>query len=110
MLVTYIRVRPTSAREELAAFSALSIFRIAWTAWAYGSPAPTTRPSGPVAVVPDTWTHLPTRTAREYPMIGSHGVPLEMSCRWVATALPVLSSEEGRKGLSRGFSNRRGPR
>jgi hypothetical protein len=35
-------------------------------------------PSGPVAVVPDTVTMFPTRTAREYPTIGSHCVPLEM--------------------------------
>src|SRR2546425_3459501 len=38
-------------------------------------------PSGPVAVVPATCTTDPTRTAREYPTIGSHGVPLEMFWR-----------------------------
>jgi len=35
-------------------------------------------PSGPVAVVPDTVTILPTRTAREYPTMGSHCTPLDM--------------------------------
>src|SRR5690348_31137 len=38
---------------------------------------PTIAPSGPVAVVPATWTIDPTRTAREYPTTGSHGAPLE---------------------------------
>jgi hypothetical protein len=41
------------------------------------SPAPTTRPLSSVAVVPETLTTLPTRTAREYPTTGSHGVPDE---------------------------------
>jgi hypothetical protein len=31
----------------------------------YASPTPTTFPSSPVAVVPDTHTQFPTRTARE---------------------------------------------
>jgi hypothetical protein len=33
--------------------------------WAAGSPTPTIRPSGPVAVVPATKTSEPSRTARE---------------------------------------------
>ncbi len=57
------------------------MFRSACFVWAYGSPTPTTRPSGPVAVVPATYTPFPARTAREYPTMGSQGAPLEMSCR-----------------------------
>src|SRR4030095_11224579 len=52
--------------------------------WAYTSPTPTTWPSLSVAVVPETHTWLPTRTAREYPTTGSQGVPLEISCRIVS--------------------------
>src|SRR2546421_8518858 len=37
-----------------------------------------TRPSSSTAVVPATATHGPTRTAREYPTIGSHVAPDEM--------------------------------
>jgi len=40
-------------------------------------------PSRPVAVVPETWTTRPTRTAREYPTTGSHGAPLVMFCRFI---------------------------
>src|SRR5687767_7113575 len=55
---------------------------------AYASPAPTTRPEASVAVVPEMWTVLPTRTAREYPTIGSHGVPLEIFCRTRCSGRP----------------------
>src|SRR5689334_24173945 len=40
-------------------------------------------PDASVAVVPDTCTTLPTRTAREYPTIGSHIVPEEMLMRFI---------------------------
>src|SRR5437773_9008555 len=56
--------------------------RICTVCW-YGSPAPTIFPLASVAVVPETWMILPTRTAREYPTIGSHLVPVEMRCRVV---------------------------
>src|SRR3989441_8149904 len=46
-----------------------------WKAWPYGSPGKTTFPSGSVAVVPATATYAPTRTAREYPTIGSQRAP-----------------------------------
>ena len=38
-------------------------------------------PLASVAVVPETWMTFPTRTAREYPTMGSHCVPVEISCR-----------------------------
>src|SRR6266571_8309086 len=77
MLVRYMRVRTTSRREAPASASARSMLRSACTAWTYASPIPTILPSGPVAVVPATYTVDPTRTAREYPTTGSHGAPLE---------------------------------
>src|SRR2546427_4674219 len=46
-----------------------------WKAWPYGSPGKTTFPYGSVAVVPATATYAPTRTAREYPTIGSQRAP-----------------------------------
>src|SRR5438034_1364415 len=46
-----------------------------WTAWPYASPGATTFPCGSVAVVPATATYAPTRTAREYPTIGSQRAP-----------------------------------
>ncbi len=65
MLVTYMRVRTTSFKEAPARSSADSMFLIVCTVCAYASPVPTSLPSAPVAVVPDTWTLAPTRTARE---------------------------------------------
>jgi hypothetical protein len=49
---------------------------------------PTIFPCASVAVVPDTHTFPPTRTAREYPITGSQGVPLEIFVRAI-TFLPV---------------------
>src|SRR5213593_2499455 len=46
-----------------------------WTAWPYASPGATTFPGGSGAVVPATATYAPTRTAREYPTIGSQRAP-----------------------------------
>src|SRR2546428_10445776 len=46
-----------------------------WKAWPYGSPEEPTFPWGSVAVVPATATYAPTRTAREYPTIGSQRAP-----------------------------------
>src|SRR5581483_3310355 len=77
-----MRVRTTSASEAPARSSAARMLASACTACAYGSPAPTMAPPAPVAVVPETWTCAPTRTAREYPTIGSHGVPLDTLSRW----------------------------
>src|SRR2546429_5733260 len=57
------------------------MLRSACIAWAYMSPTPTIDPSSAVAVVPETWTTFPTRTAREYPTTGSHRVPEEISDR-----------------------------
>src|SRR6185503_6786863 len=71
MSVTYIRVRTTSRKLAPASWSAFSMLRKHWTACAYGSPLPTIAPSSPVAVVPETLTYPPIRTAREYPTIGS---------------------------------------
>jgi cystathionine beta-synthase len=42
-----------------------------------------------VAVVPETLIILPTRTAREYPTIGSQGVPLEMFVRCMVALFVV---------------------
>ena len=78
MLVTKIRVRTTSFKPAPAFTRAASIFRMVCTVCAWTSPTPTIFPSGPVAVVPDTLTMFPMRTAREYPTMGSHWVPLEM--------------------------------
>src|SRR5918999_2626193 len=47
------------------------------------------RPSPPVAVVPETWTQFPMRTAREYPTADSHCAPLEISCRSIVQANSV---------------------
>jgi len=65
MSVTKMRVRTTSSRREPARPSAASMLRSTCTAWAYASPLPTSRPSGPIAVVPETTTCAPMRTARE---------------------------------------------
>jgi hypothetical protein len=65
MSVTYMRVRTTSASDAPARVSARSTFFRVCRAWARMSPAPTTRPLSSVAVVPETLTTLPTRTARE---------------------------------------------
>src|SRR5258708_17518282 len=46
------------------------------TVCAYAWTIPMIFPSGPVAVVPETLMCLPIRTAREYPTIGSQGVPV----------------------------------
>src|SRR5258707_13174178 len=67
MSVTNMRVRTTSFSDAPARSSARSTLRRVCTAWARMSPAPTTRPLSSVAVVPETLTTLPTRTAREYP-------------------------------------------
>src|SRR5581483_11482474 len=65
MLTTYIRVRTTSCNVAPSFRSATSMFLRAWIAWAYGSPWPTMLPSSTVAVVPDTNTNGPARTALE---------------------------------------------
>src|SRR5262249_4428851 len=65
MLTTYIRVRTTSCSVAPSFTSAASMFLSAWTAWAYGSPWPTMLPSSAVAVVPETNTNGPVRTALE---------------------------------------------
>src|SRR5271156_5346287 len=80
-LIMYIRVRTTSANPAPACSSARSIFFSVCTACAYASPTPTIFPCASVAVVPDTHTFAPTRTAREYPITGSQGVPLEKFVR-----------------------------
>src|SRR3989442_14869472 len=46
-----------------------------WTACPYASPGKTTFPEESVAVVPATATYAPTRTAREYPTMGSQRAP-----------------------------------
>src|SRR6266849_4845394 len=85
-----MRVRTTSASVAPALLSAASMFRIVCTVCVYTSPIPTILPSGPVAVVPDTLTTLPTRTAREYPTIGSHGAPLEIFRRVTRISFAAL--------------------
>src|SRR5271156_4939984 len=82
-LIMYIRVRTTSANPAPACSSARSIFFSVCTACAYASPPPTIFPCASVAVVPDTHTFPPTRTAREYPITGSQGVPLEIFVRTI---------------------------
>src|SRR6266851_8908459 len=71
------------------------------TVCAYTSPMPTILPSDPVAVVPDTLITLPTRTAREYPTIGSHRAPLEIFCLgmmgFASGRVAKLSGHSGRK-------------
>src|ERR1700761_4482838 len=94
MFVTKIRVRTTSFSPAPALPSAASIFRIVCPVSAYTSPTPTIFPSGPVAVVPDTLTQLPILTAREYPTIGSHCVPLEMFCRDTSISFAALASRK----------------
>src|SRR5271156_2982870 len=84
----YIRVRTTSVNRAPAFCSARSIFFKVCTACAYASPMPTIFPCASVAVVPDTHTFAPTRTAREYPITGSQGVPLEIFVRAIKS-LPV---------------------
>ena len=49
--------------------------------WPYMSPGAATPPSGAMAVVPDTATYGPMRTAREKPIFGSKGDPEETSLR-----------------------------
>src|SRR3989442_6606881 len=46
-----------------------------WTACPYASPGKTTFPEESVAAVPATATYAPTRTAREYPTMGSQRAP-----------------------------------
>ena len=84
MFVRNIRVRTTSVIFAPAFASAPSIFFSVCTVCAYKSPAPTIFPSGPVAVVPETQIEFPTFTAREYPITGSHFVPLEKFSRFMA--------------------------
>jgi hypothetical protein len=60
-----MRVRTTSVSDAPARSKARSMFASACVACAAASPLPTTVPSSPVAVVPDTNTCGPTRTARE---------------------------------------------
>ena len=50
-------------------------------------------PSGPVAVVPETLMCLPIRTAREYPTIGSHFVPVAMFCLGILALSSTRESE-----------------
>jgi hypothetical protein len=40
--------------------------------------------------VPETCTVSPTRTAREYPMIGSYFVPVEIFVRFMVASFPGL--------------------
>src|SRR2546422_676597 len=54
MSTTYMRVRTTCSSAAPARPSAASMFLRVCTVWAYGSPAPTMRPSASVAVVPET--------------------------------------------------------
>src|SRR5258708_19775559 len=75
-----MRVRTTSIRLAPALASGASMSFIVCTVCARKSPTPAIFPSGPVAVVPETVMTLPILTAREYPTIGSHGVPLDMFC------------------------------
>src|SRR4030095_2526613 len=77
---TYMRVRTTCFSAAPAFPSADSMLRSVCIACSYALPMPTISPLGPVAVVPDTQTWLPRRTAREYPTIGSHLLPVEMFC------------------------------
>jgi hypothetical protein len=48
-------------------------------------------PSGPSGAVPETATTFPTRTAREMPIFGSYGLPLEMSSRMITSDKTELS-------------------
>jgi hypothetical protein len=65
MSTTYMRVRTTCSSPAPARSSAARMLSSTWRICAAGSPTPTMPPSGPVAVVPETWTKGPTRTARE---------------------------------------------
>src|SRR5690348_16513821 len=76
MSLTKIRVRTTCSIFAPAFSSATSIFFNVCTVCARASPFPTISPFASVAVVPETHTCAPTRTAREYPTTGSHGAPL----------------------------------
>src|SRR5437773_2044310 len=109
MSTTYMRVRTTCSSPAPARPSAASMFFRVCTVWAYGSPAPTMRPSASVAVVPETCTNGPMRTAREDPTIGSQRVPvatliLFRGCLGVifrrrVEARPVLSAGSRRVGV-----------
>src|SRR5438128_4208529 len=74
-----------------------------WTAWPYASPGATTFPCGSVAVVPATATYAPTRTAREYPTVGSQRAPDATFFR----SMDRGTGRARRRGLS---SSRRFPR
>src|ERR1700716_982248 len=91
-----MRVRTTSLKAAPAFTKAASIFRMVCTVCAYTSPTPTILPSGPIAVVPDTLITFPTRTAREYPTIGSHGAPLEIFWRATRISSTALSYDAAR--------------
>src|SRR3989454_380916 len=80
MFTTYMRVRTTSSMRAPAFFSADSMLCSVCRACAYAPPS-ITLPSSPVAVVPETCTTLPIRTAREYPTSGSHFVSLAIFFR-----------------------------
>src|SRR5262249_14366818 len=73
---------------------ARAIFSSACTVCRYGSFTPTIVPSAPVAVVPETCTASPTRTAREYPIIGSHFEPVEIFSRFMQWFLQTVAIDE----------------
>src|SRR5437870_519808 len=60
------------------------------------------RPEASVAVVPETWTTSPTRTAREYPTTGSQGVPVETFIRaMVRSSLAGRAPARDTRGMGR---------
>ncbi len=65
-------------------------------ACAAASPRPTVRPSGPSGAVPATVTIDPTRTARDTPILGSYGLPLDTSLRIFET-LPDITDYSGKQ-------------
>src|SRR4030095_3865158 len=106
-----MRVRTTCRRAAPARSSAASMLRSACRVCARASPTPTTAPLASVAVVPATWTWAPTRTALEYPTIGSQGVPLEIRVRLIAGPYRVgeIHGKRGVATLVEGFGRSRRP-
>src|SRR5438552_16446464 len=85
-----VRVRIT-CRSDAPAFSkAPAIISRHRRACAPASPTPNVRPSGPSGAVPETAIMLPARAAREMPIFGSYGLPLEMSLRTVPNENELL--------------------
>ncbi len=82
----------TSLKLAPAFLKAFRIVIIEALVWRYGSPVPTITPFSLIDVVPETWIWFPMRTAREYPTIGSQGLPEEIFFRGICHKAPLVIS------------------